>query len=478
MTPEQRGPDFIPYAEWIVVDEKRRRRRSWFLGGVTACVVLLVGSMLIIPILSRRALIKDLSLRMNEALQVVTTEEHIGPNDVRFDRKVIEESETQQRFELDGGNVMLFSSQEGGSKLDKRVGSLLSYSSHALSGTPLAQIRQLLRAASLDVRTSVQKTEMVNGALKMRSGDETFLIRPGEGKVLATVDVQRQTDLGMTTLLQWRFDKVEPDFMRFYPANYSQIKSEVGVSTISARVPRQTFNVGNTPANIFRVDINEKGDIFIADSTSSELAYQVKVTDGARYAWIPTNISQISSLPGETMREHLAHRKRGTTLTWPYTVTFEARPAVDSTAAPFVFKKTFKAPTCSFVPDYEYALIATDAPIARHLARSYLCEASLAETGADLANYRHSDGPVQNSAEALSLYRYVITYFGYASTAGYGATQARIYYSIYRCYDAGGQEQLGHAALKMANSRNNSQDPWLDQKINEAFVREDLIEVE
>ena len=478
MSSEQRGPDFIPYSDWMVIEEQCRRKRSWVVGAATVLVFIAVGSALTVPILNRRAVIRELSSRFEAAGQVITIEEHVGPNNVRLDRKLIEETASARRIEIDEGNVIFFSGDEGGTKLDRRRRTLYTYPAVGLPITPFARIKDLLSQAAKDVRTSVQKSDMADGVLKLVNDRTTYLIRPGQGSRLATIDVQSETDLGWTTVIQWRIEKAPSDISKFYPATFTRIPAKEAPTAISDFAREEAFLTDHGQARVVRVDVNEKGDVFVVDQSQARIEFQINVTDGSVYSFLPTTTIQPSNASGLSARQNLAYRKRGVNLSWPYTIELLARPVDSPSAKPYVIRRTFKEPTCTFVPEYEFGLAISDGPITTHRVRGYLCEASLAETGFGLVRYANADVPVRDAVNALTYYRFVTTYFGSVDTTRFTASQARIYYSIYRCYDAARQTQLAQNALKMANARNRGQNPWLDQKINEAYLREGLIEAE
>lgn len=474
MEPDKKGPDYIPFSEWQVIDEKRRRRRNLLLGSTTAIVVLGIFTALMIPILNRRALINDLAFRFSRVEQVITIEERVGPNDLRFDRRVIEEAGQSRRTELEEGNLVLFSNEGGGSRWDKKRGVLTKFANGDSRPTPLMFLQDLLSTTSKDVRASVQKAQMRNGALRLAADNLYYLVRPGEGSVLATVEVQMDTDLGPTTLRRWRFEKVTPDITKFYSASITPLSGQP-VDVADPAWPQMTFATPHGGASIVALNVNDKGDIFIFDSATYRVSYRITTGNDAHYSLMPSGTSSQSiDRPGETQRQLLAYRKRGTALTWPLQVVIEARPEDTMDVKPTIIKHTFAKPTCSIVPDYEYSSSSIDYPIIAHRMRSYLAEASIAETGFGSVLFANADGPVRDPVQALTFYRFAFTYYA-ADVRGAGA---RTYYSIYRCYDALNQTERAIAALKMAADRNNGRDPWLDQKINEAFLREGLVEAE
>lgn len=468
----------MPYSDWIVGEEKRRRRRSWMMGIATGLTVVAIGAAIMVPIFTRRVVIADLAKKFSDVEQVLITEEHVGPNNVRFDKRVVEESKQERRLEYEEGNIMFFIGERGGSKLDKRRRTHMEYQAMAMTPSSYLLVRDLLNVAAKDVKTSVQKTQMSGGRLSIRDDNRTYVITPGEGYHLATVDVQIDNDLGKSTILTWKFERVKPDSSRFDYRQFTRIRPRTPVSTILNVEPQLEMRTSLGPSQVVRMDINEKGDVFIADRSRYRLEYDIAVKDSSTYAWIPSDVGRLIVETGENIRQNLAYRKRGTNLSFPFTVEISARPADHTTEKPFKFTHTFEGPTCTLVPEYEHGVTAADQPIISHKLRSYLCEASLAETGFGLVRYANAEAPVKDAMNALTYYRFAISYSGQASTQTYGATPARIYYSIYRCYVAARQEKAGQSALLVAKARNSGRDPWLDQKIDEAMIREGLVEVE
>lgn len=473
---EKRGPDYIPYDVWSTTAERKRNHRTWVIGVSTAVVVLGVGIVLMVPILNRRAVIDNLVKKFDESKQVVTHENHIGPIGLAFDYRKLEEADRFRRIEMEGGNLMLFAGNQGGFKLDKRLKTLTSYSAANLVQSPLYYFRRALNSAAANMQASVSRSETRDGILYIRDGRRTYAVRPLSRNGLASVDVMVESDRGRMLIARWRFERVTPDVSRFNPESFTRIEPQASVDPVMLP-PRATIMAPDGEARIVNVDVNEKGDIFIGSWSRSNLGFSGKVNDpAAKYSWAPSGVVRSGSM--ETFREHIFYRKTGTLVNWPIKVDLEVWPVTDEATPRKKLQFTFNKPTCTVIPEFELADQAAENPYIRHRLRVLLYEAAIAETGEATLRITTETQPMKDPEAVINYYRLALTFDWNLPMdfRAYRFSRARLYYELYRGYNATRQRERAQKALLYARQIYRREDPWLEERIVQAMISEDLVE--
>lgn len=473
---EHRGPQYVPFEVWHATAEKTRNTRTWMVGGLTAAVVLTIGVALIVPILNRRALIDDLVKRFESSEQIITHENHLGQDGVAFDYRKVEEADNLRRTELEGGNLMIFAGQQGGSVLDKRLRKLTTYSAAPVTQTPLYFLRRALSMASTNLQASVARSETRDGKLFLRDGRRTYVIQPRTGTGLANVDVLLETDLGRVPIARWRFERAVRDISRFSPESYTRIEPQEGLNlTIQEPVERVETVAG--PVQIVRADISDKGDIFIGSWSKNDLVFKGKVNDDrVLYSWAPSGYVRAGN--AETFREHLFYRQKLAPVRWPVKVELEFKPSGFDDKPGHKLSFTFNGPTCTVVPEYELGEQATEMPFLRHRLRTLVYEASLAESSDATLRISTETRAMKDPEAVINNYRLALAFDQDINLRAYRISRSRIYYELYRAYSAARQKKPAQQALLFARKIYRTDDPWLDEKIREGLIAEDLVQVD
>lgn len=473
---EHRGPQYIPYEVWSTKAEKHRNTRTWMLGGLTAAVVLTIGSILIVPILNRRALIDDIVKRFESSEQIITHENHLGQDGVAFDYRKIEEAGGLRRTELEGGNLMIFAGQQGGSVLDKRLRKLTTFAVAPVSQTPLFFLRRALSLASTNLQSSVARSETRDGKLYLRDGRRTYVVQLRSGTGLANVEVLLETDLGRMPIARWRFERAPRDVSRFSPESFTRFEPRVGVNLTIQEPVRRVETVAG-PVQIVRADINEKGDIFIGSWSKNDLVFKGKVDDDrVTYSWAPSGYVRAGN--AETFREHLFYRQKTQPVRWPVKVDLEFRPSGFENAAAQKISFKFDSPTCTVIPEYELGEQAMEMPYLRHRLRTVVYEAAMAESGDATLHISTETRPMKDPETVANYYRLALAFDQDINLRAYRISRSRIYYELYRAYSAAKQKKLAQQALLFARKIYRTDDPWLEEKIREGLIAEDLIQVD
>ncbi len=455
---ETRGPEYMPYSEWAVLDAARQKRmgRIRLITAVGTFVALVI--VFAYPISKRIETISQLKKTLAECDQVQSTIALLNPDGTPFHTRLVEESRSgARRVELEDGKVIV--AFDGKTKSRYEVSTNVFHTANddveSFSRPPRVRLSQLLR--NLDkVWPAAQCQFNADGSFEFSRRLQRILVRPGTGDTLAFVRLSTRYDDTYMPLAEWTISRVKPNIERF------RIKPPSDVRVVNAD-PNLVEPIQAFPRNLklLSLQTNRAGDVFLLESYREQCTYNAG--DGAPYLGARRRFD-IVNRQGINISSRMMYRKRFVPLTWPQNlrlaVTLGERESLGT------IERTFKKPDCLMIPDYEFSTIS-DTPYSDFYFRSLLWEGAEADTGSVPSEVGKSTMPVVSGQVGIESFHRALAYSTVFDSLPY-TDYDHVFYALYRCYRAIGASDN---ALKVAREglHRNTGDPTFAQMFADAI---------